>query len=845
MTAISLGALTGTDGFRLDGAAAQDQSGGSVSAAGDVNGDGIGDLIVGARYADPGGASAAGSSYVVFGTATGFAASLDLAALDGADGFRLDGAAAGDRSGSSVSAAGDVNGDGIGDLIVGADLADPNGAGNAGSSYVVFGKATGFAASLNLGVLDGTDGFRLAGVTAGDVSGVSVSAAGDVNGDGIGDLIVGAYLADPNGYASGASYVVFGKSTGFAASLNLGALDGTDGFRLDGAAAGDRSGFSVSAAGDVNGDGIADLIVGANQADPNGLGSGSSHVVFGKTTGFAASLDLGALDGTDGFRLDGAAAEDRSGRSVSGAGDVNGDGIDDLIVGALYADPGGANAAGSSYVVFGKATGFAASLNLAALDGTDGFRLDGAAAGDRSGISVSAAGDVNGDGIGDLIVGARDADPNSTDAAGSSHVVFGKTTGFAASLDLGALDGADGFRLDGAAALDYSGGAVSAAGDVNGDGIDDVIVGARGADPNGSGSGSSYVVFGFRTIDGGANRISGSLLAEEFDGLGGNDTIFGLGGNDTLTGGDGDDRLEGGPGANVIDGGADDDTAVFVGALSAYALMQDGGTVTISRAGESHTITNVESFLFADGARSLAQLFPAPPPVDPPPEDPPPEDPPADEPPAEDPPIVGPPDDEPPPDEPSPPADEPASPTRSDDALSGAGGPDRIAGRAGDDTLRGLGGEDTLLGQGGEDVLRGGGGGDSLKGGGGADRMFGQGGEDTLKGGGAGDFLKGGGAADRIIGGGGADTIEGNKGDDTLKGGGGADLFRFKPGDGDDVIQRFQQGRDQVEFKRGVSDFSELRIEQQGDDVLVTYGRGSILIENRNAGALGEDDFIF
>ena len=173
------------------------------------------------------------------------------------------------------------------------------------------------------------------------------------------------------------------------------------------------------------------------------------------------------------------------------------------------------------------------------------------------------------------------------------------------------------------------------------------------------------------------------------------------------------------------------------------------------------------------------------------------------------------------------------------------GGPDRIAALAGDDTVRGRGGDDTLLGQRGEDVLRGGGGDDSLKGGGAADRMFGQGGDDTMKGGGGADFMKGGGGADRIIGGGGADTIEGNKGADTLKGGGGPDTFRFKPGDGDDVIQRFQQGRDQVEFKRGVSGFDDLRIEQQGDDVLVTYKRGSILFENQNAAAFGEEDFLF
>ncbi|MEM7710443.1 MAG: integrin alpha [Pseudomonadota bacterium] len=128
-----------------------------------------------------------------------------------------------------------------------------------------------FPTAVELGTLDGTDGFALLGDIAGDLSGFSVSSAGDVNGDGIDDIIVGAFAADPDGRGdAGVSYVVYGDTAGFGASLNLGALDGTDGFTLLGASTGDLSGFSVAAGGDVNGDGVDDLLVGAHRAKPGG-----------------------------------------------------------------------------------------------------------------------------------------------------------------------------------------------------------------------------------------------------------------------------------------------------------------------------------------------------------------------------------------------------------------------------------------------------------------------------------------------------------------------------------------------------------------------------------------------
>jgi hypothetical protein len=419
----------------LNGIDQGDQSGRSVSSAGDVNGDGIDDILIGAAYAAPDGANNAGETYVVFGKDTAFDAAIDLADLDGSDGFVLNGIDQYDQSGRSVSSAGDVNGDGIDDIMIGALWAN-----YAGETYVVFGKDTAFDAAIDLADLDGSDGFVFNGIDQSDYSGYSVSSAGDVNGDGIDDILIGAFLADPDGATSaGETYVVFGKDTAFDAAIDLSDLNGSNGFVLNGIDGQDYSGQSVSSAGDVNGDGIDDILIGAYGADPDGaFSAGETYVVFGKDTGFDAAIDLSDLDGSNGFVLNGIDQNDLSGYSVSSAGDVNGDGIDDILIGAFLAAPDGANYAGETYVVFGKDTAFDAAIDLADLDGSDGFVFNGIDESDYSGWSVSTAGDVNGDGIDDILIGAAYAAPDGANYAGETYVVFG-----GADL-LAAYDAADG-----------------------------------------------------------------------------------------------------------------------------------------------------------------------------------------------------------------------------------------------------------------------------------------------------------------------------------------------------------------------------------------------------------------
>ena len=605
----ALSSLNGTNGFILNGIDAGDGSGFSVSSAGDVNGDGYDDLIIGANSAD----SQAGETYIVYGgaNAPGTDGVLDLSDLDGSNGFTLSGIDANDQSGFSVSSAGDVNGDGYDDLIIGAWYADPNGDSNAGETYIVYGGASapGTDGVLDLGALDGSSGFILTGIDAFDQSGRSVSSAGDVNGDGYDDLIIGARGADQTGNSNaGETYLVYGGASapGTDGVLDLSMLNGTNGFTLTGIDTFDQSGWSVSSAGDINGDGYDDLIIGAAGANPNGnINAGETYVIYGGASapGTNGVLDLGALNGTNGFILTGIDERDRSGYSVSSAGDINGDGYDDLIIGAIYADPNGNFAAGETYIVYGGASapGTEGVLDLSGLDGTNGFILTGIDAGDRSGSSVSSAGDVNGDGYDDLIIGARRADPNGDRDAGETYIIYGGASapGTGGVLDLGAL-GTNGFILTGIDVGDNSGSSVSSAGDVNGDGYDDLIIGAWGADPNGdSDAGETYIVYGGAT---GTESLvpvtaSGTAAADNFTGNAGADSFTAIATNDVVRGGAGDDTIR----VTALDFAAID------GGTGVDTLVLDGAGLALDLTGPGHAgVNSVELFdLSGTGANSL------------------------------------------------------------------------------------------------------------------------------------------------------------------------------------------------------------------------------------------------
>ena len=612
---IPLSTLDGTNGFILNGIDALDSTGRSVSSAGDVNGDGYDDLIIGGPGADPNGDSNAGETYVVYGgpRAPGTEDVLDLSALDGTNGFILNGIDGSDYSGWSVSSAGDVNGDGYDDLIIGAWGTDPNGDSNAGETYVIYGGAsapgTGGELDLSKLAMDG-NGFILAGSARNDRSGWSVSSAGDVNGDGYDDLIIGADGADPNGDSNaGETYVVYGGASapGTGGELDLSALDGTTGFILNGIDASDQSGFSVSAAGDVNGDGYDDLIIGARDANPNGDSrAGETYVVYGGASapGTGGRFNLSALDGTNGFILNGIDRLDRSGGSVSSAGDVNGDGYDDLIIGANSADPNGDSNVGETYVVYGgaNAPGTGGELDLSALDGTNGFILNGIDARDYSGTSVSPAGDVNGDGYDDLIIGANRADPNGDSGAGETYVIYGgaNAPGTGGRFNLSSLDGTNGFILTGVDMFDNTGFSVSSAGDVNGDGYDDLIIGAYGGDSNeDSNAGETYVIYGGATGTESLVPVTaqGTAAVDNFTGNAGADSFTGIATDDVVRGGAGDDNTS----VTALDFAAVD------GGTGRDTLILDGAGLSLDLTGAGHaSVDSVEIFdLSSTGSNTL------------------------------------------------------------------------------------------------------------------------------------------------------------------------------------------------------------------------------------------------
>ncbi len=359
-------------GFDTDGGADVEAFGSSVASAGDVNGDGYGDVIVADLWTE--------RAYVYPGSASGLSNTpVTLRPPGDAEG----GAGVG-SFGSSVASAGDVNGDGYADVIVGAA-----GSSDGGRAFVYHGGASGppSTPAMTLRPPSGVDG----GAPVGGF-GVAVASAGDVNADGYADVVIGA-SGRPS---SGRAYIYHGSTSGLSKAPSA-TLQG------DGGSGADDFGNSVACGGDVNGDGYTDVIIGAFSA-----GRGRAFVYLGRAAGLS-NTPVVTLQPPD---IDSGATGDNFGNSVANAGDVNGDGYGDVVVGAWYANGG----AGRAYVFFGESLGLSASTGVL-------LQRSGGTADDQFGVSVAGAGDINHDGYTDIVVGAWRA--NHT--AGRAYIYLGDT----------------------------------------------------------------------------------------------------------------------------------------------------------------------------------------------------------------------------------------------------------------------------------------------------------------------------------------------------------------------------------------------------------------------------------
>ncbi|MCX2764795.1 HYR domain-containing protein, partial [Aquimarina muelleri] len=472
-TAISTNDLDGSNGFQIDGNKIKGEAGYDVRGAGDINGDGMEDFLVGApgkaynmnlsRGRERG--NFPGDVFVIFGKGNDFLPNLDTALLDGTNGFRIANDIPGgvfQFSGYQVSTAGDINNDGIDDLMFSDPFRNDGLGAERGVTYVVFGKTSGFPAVFNVSEIDGTNGFVFMGADAYDQSALSLDSAGDINNDGINDIIIGARAARFTNN-SGKCYIIYGKSTTFPALIEGDDLNGTNGFIIKGDADGEGIGNGVAGLGDVNGDGIDD--VGFNGGNTN-----KTYILFGKTGGFSSVIATATINGITGFYVD---VSSFSSKNITGVGDVNNDGINDILF-------------GNKRLFFGKNTGFSVAEDITSLDGTNGVEFTG-----NYRIS-SAGGDFNKDGIGDLIVGRL----------GSIVIIYGKNTPWSPTLNPFSLPLSEAFVIDRINPRDYS---VSDLGDINGDGITDVIIGEKETLYYDSSSsldpGHAYVVYGFSVSD--------------------------------------------------------------------------------------------------------------------------------------------------------------------------------------------------------------------------------------------------------------------------------------------------------------------------------------------------------
>jgi hypothetical protein len=441
---LDVNSLNGVNGFAIPALNIGDRLGSDLDFIGDLNGDGFDDIVIGSQEQNNTGFKLGGTAYIIFGSDQPFSSTFDLSSLDGTNGFIVQGIAEDERRGGVVKGLGDVNNDGFDDVVIASE---------GSKQIILYGKKGSFPASMTVNDIDGTNGFII------DQSGINeITGAGDVNGDGISDIILG------QAHGSGETWVIFGKNGNFPATVTSTYVDGINGFKVSSASNTGIASYLVGSAGDINNDGYDDIIIG-NWAKGLTTDAELTHVVFGRPAPFPALIDINTLDGTNGFAIE------NYGNGflkwVGKIGDINGDGIDDIysdngiIMGSSKPFPavvtkdntfdgikgflipnhsfylslsmssaGDLNFDGVDdfiaiaseqeiYVIFGRKNGFDATFNVADLDGTKGFKIQDLSI-TNIGRPLGGNHDFNGDGKADFVIGSEYAQ-----SKGVVYVVFG------------------------------------------------------------------------------------------------------------------------------------------------------------------------------------------------------------------------------------------------------------------------------------------------------------------------------------------------------------------------------------------------------------------------------------
>ncbi|MHA2247036.1 MAG: integrin alpha, partial [Candidatus Hodarchaeales archaeon] len=454
------------------GEKSEDLSGWAVAGVGDVNNDGYDDIIIGAESNNENGENA-GKTYLIFGRSTAlWWMDINLSEAD----VSFIGEDSHDHSGFAVAGAGDVNNDGFDDIVIGAS-GDEKGGNEAGQTYLILGRPTN-QWQMNIDLAEANASFI--GEDYDDRSGWSVAGVGDVNNDNFDDIVIGASGNKEGGSGAGKTYLILGRPTNqWRMEIDLAEANAS----FIGEESFDFSGIAVAGAGDVNNDSYYDILIGASANDEGGFGAGQTYLILGRPTNqWQRDINLTEADAS----FIGEDFGDSSGIAVAGAGDVNNDSFDDILIGASSDEEGGIGA-GQTYLILGGLTNqWRMDIDLAEANasfiGEDNLY--------NSGNAVAGVGDTNKDGFDDIVIGASGS-WEAGSGSGQAYLILGRPTNhWRVDTDLSESNAS----FVGEDNYDAAGWAVAGAGDVNNDGFADILISASGDEEGGEDAGQTYLI---------------------------------------------------------------------------------------------------------------------------------------------------------------------------------------------------------------------------------------------------------------------------------------------------------------------------------------------------------------